>query len=189
MVAAEIPASTKEAYKAKYGHGKISEDIRRLFDQRAYGENLEQRSRLEDAIQRERDELEELKRKRREINTEIDNKETIIQDYERKISNLTASEERYEAKLEELERRIRDPENFGHLTAEDEAVVRIADESNKEPEGVIRDLKDRNPDVPDYAFEPIPPMGDRHPIRNPAWEGVPEEDVDTPVSERERKHR
>jgi outer membrane protein TolC len=74
-----------------------------------------------------------------------------VQAVEEKLAQITTREEKYEAKLEELEGQLRhdgirlDP---GHP-----AVKRTAGAGGVDPDGVIRDLKERNPDVPAYAFE------------------------------------
>lgn len=179
-VVADVPKSIKMAAKEKLPHGGLSQEIEDALSRVAFGEELTQRSRLErqlDDLQKKRQDLQD---ERRELDAKIETYDNKIETVQREMSNLSSREERYESKLEELEVRLRvegtrlDPGNTH--------VKRVAKESQKEVEGVVQDLKQRNPDVPDFAFE-----DGLHDHQN-SWQSIDEEDV-TPVEEREARYR
>ena len=182
LVNAEVPKPVRDAAKEKLEYGGMSREIRELLTRVAFGEDLAQRSRLEQQLDALREQREELQRERREIDSKIENVDSRISGIETKLSSLSSREERYESKLEELEYRLR---GEGTRLGPDSPVVkRVAKESETEPEGVIKDLKKRNPDVPDYAFEEKTPYADE-----PSWHGVAEENVDLAVEDREARYR
>lgn len=190
IASAEVDSQAYETAKDRLPYGGISEEIRSLIERIAYGDELGQRSRLEQRLQELRNQRRELEEERREIDARIDNLGSRIQSVESEISQLSAEEERYEAKIEGLEYRLRNPDNgHFHLTTELSSVAEIAKSSGKSPEGVVKDVRERNPDIPDYAFESPPPMHERDPLHNPVWEGVPESEIDTPVEKREEWDR
>jgi len=174
-VVAQVPESVKETAKEKLEYGGISREVRETLERIAFGEDLTQRSRLE----RQRDELQETLRKkreeRRELDAEIENIEQRIDGIDSKINNLTTREDKFEAKLEELEATLR--VDGGRLDPEHPAVKRAAKTGRMEVEGVIETLKERNPDVPTYAFQDG--LKDR---KN--WNGLPDSQAELPVDER-----
>lgn len=186
IASAEVPKSTYELAKDKLPYGGISKEIRGLIERIAHGDDLNQRSRLEQRLRNLREQRRELQQERREIDVRIENIDSRIQTAEREVSQLTEVEERYEAKIEMLEQRLRDPDNeYFHLLPDLRAVRRIAEETGREPEGVVADIRDRNPDVPEYAFEEPPTAYDHDPIHNPRWNGFnSEEEINRPVGER-----
>lgn len=151
QVKAKVPRSVREGAKEKLEYGGLSREIRELLTRIAFGEDLNQRSRLE----RQRDEIQErirdLREQRRELDTEIDNLEMRRESLNETLSNLTTREDKYEAKLESLEHRLL--EEGERLDPGHGAVVEAANTAGIEPEGVVETLKERNPDVPPYAFQ------------------------------------
>lgn len=182
QVIANVPKSVRDGAKEKLEHGEMSEEIRDTLARIAFGEDLNQRARLETRLEDLRDQRDELRRERRQLDAEIENIDSRIDSVETKISQLTSREERYEAKLESLEHRVRAE---GRLFPEHAAVKNVASEAQREPEGVIKDLKDRNPDIPDYAFEERTPYSDE-----PRWNGFEDEEIiNRDVDEREAEYR
>lgn len=179
-VVAEVPKSIKIAAKEKLPYGGISQEIEDALSRVAFGEELTQRSRLERQLEDLQKSRKELQDERREIDAKIETYDNKIETVQREISNLSTREERYESKLEELEVRLRvegmrlDPGN--------KHVKRVAKESGREEEGVVQDLMNRNPDVPDFAFE-----DGLHDHEN-SWSAIDDETV-TPVDEREARYR
>lgn len=175
-VVAQVPESVKETAKEKLDYGGISREVRETLERIAFGEDLTQRSRLE----RQRDELQETLRKkreeRRELDAEIENIEQRIDGIDSKINNLTTREDKFEAKLEELEAILR--VDGCRLDPEHPAVKRAAKTGGMEVEGVMETLKERNPDVPSYAFQDG--LKDRE-----SWNGLPDSQAELPVDERE----
>lgn len=182
QVTAKVPKSVYETAKKKLEYGGFSREIRDSLRRVAFGEDMNQRSRLEQQLTELQDERDELRAERREIDAKIETIETKISGIQNDISQLTTKEERYESKLEELEYRVR--EDGTRLWPENSHVERVAKEAQREPEAVVNDLKERNPDVPDRAFE----EGDLY-QQNRQWNGVPDEDVNLPVGDREQRYR
>lgn len=174
-VVAEVPKSVKETAKEKLPYGGLSDEIQQTLERIAFGEELSQRSRLE----RQRDEIKEKLRQkraeRRELNAEIETLEDRIGGLDEKLSSITTREDKYEAKIEELEAMLRI--DGTRLDPDHAAVKRAATTGGVEPEGVVETLKERNPDVPSYAFE------DGLHSRE-TWNGLPEHTATLPVHER-----
>lgn len=182
QVVVNVPRSAKDSAMEKLEYGQMTEEIRDLVTRIAFGEDLGQRSRLERQLEDLRDRRDELRRERRSLDAEIENIDSRIDGVEKRISQLSSQEERYEAKLESLEHRLRAE---GRLFPEHSAVREVAKEAEREPEGVIEDLKGRNPDVPEYAFEEMTPYVDE-----PKWHGFEDEEkIQLAVGEREARYR
>lgn len=175
-VVANVPKSVKETAKQKLPHGGLSKEIQDTLERIAFGEDLSQRSRLE----RQRDDLRETLRekrdKRRELDAEIETLEGKINGIDEKLSTITTREDKYEAKIEELEALLR--QDGVRLDPEHGAVRRAAETGGVEPEGVVKTLKERNPDVPAYAFQDG--LHDRR-----TWDGLAPEIATLPVEDRE----
>lgn len=182
MITVNVPTSVHETAKQKLEHGGLSREVRESLRRIAFGEDMNQRSRLERQLEELRDEREELRAERRELAAKIENIDSKIDGIQDDISSLSSEEERYESKLEELEYRVR--AEGTRLWPENVHVERVAKEAQREPDAVINDLMERNPDIPEYAFE----EGDLYRTEN-RWDGVPEENIDIDVSERESKYR
>ena len=164
-----------ETAKAKLKHGEMTEILRDTLRTIAFGEDLGQRARFERRTEELQDELRALREDKRELSAKIENVEQQIHGYQTKISNLSTREDRYEAKLESLEHRLR--LEGQRLDIDHAAVKEVARSVQKEPDGVIEDLKQRNPDIPVYAFQDG--LLDRK-----RWDGLPEEQAQLPVGER-----
>lgn len=175
-VVAQVPESVKETAKQKLEYGGLSREIQETLERIAFGEDLTQRSRLE----RQRDELrKELRRKRerrRELNAEIETLEGRIDGVDDKLADITTREDKYEAKIEELEAMLR--QDGVRLDPNNGAVQRAAKTGGVEPEGVVETLKERNPDVPEYAFR-----DGLHDAET--WNGLPNELATLAVEDRE----
>lgn len=175
-VVAQVPESVKETAKGKLEYGGISRVIQETLERIAFGEDLTQRSRLERQREELQEDLRQKREERRELNADIETLEQRIDGIDQKLSNITTREDKFEAKLEELEALLRkegvrmDPKNG--------AVKRAAETGGIEPEGVVETLKDRNPDVPVYAFEDG--LHDRE-----TWTGLPADEADLPLEDRE----
>lgn len=148
---AKVPESLKQAAKEQLPHGGISKVVRESLRYEVFGPGLGTRSRLEREIEKIDDELTKKRAERRDINTEIENLEQRRANYEKKISNLSSKEDKYEAKLEGLESRLLDEAT--RLWTDHPAVKDAAVTGEVDPEAVVEDLKERNPEVPDYAFQ------------------------------------
>lgn len=177
----EVPQSVRDTAKKKLGHGGISKEVRNRLREIAFGPELNQRSRLERQRQDLADELRGLREERRGIDSQIETVENRIDAVDDQLASLSSREEKFEAKVEELESRLR--RDGVRIDPEHPAVVRAAATGGVEPEGVLEELKERNPDVPDFAFE-----DGLHDYEN-QWNGVPEEGLGVPPEDRERRYR
>lgn len=173
-VVAEVPESVKETAKDKLEYGGISREIRETLERIAFGEDLTQRSRLERQREAVADDLRELREQRREIDAKIESAEERITAIDQKLSTITSREDKFEAKLEELEAQLYDGVR---LWDDHGAVRRAAQTGGVEPEQVIRTLKERNPDIPEYAYQQA--LHD-----NETWGGLSDHDG-TNANERE----
>ena len=174
-VVADVPADVKETAKEKLPFGGISEEIQNTLERIAYGEELGQRSRLERRREALRSELRDARERRRDIDAEIATLEDRINGVDDKLSSLTSREDKFEAKIEELEAMLR--QDGTRLDPDHAAVKRAAETGGVEPEGVVETLKERNPDVPTYAFEDG--LHDRN-----TWDGLDSDTATLPVNER-----
>lgn len=175
-VVADVPADVKETAKEKLPFGGISEEIEATLERIAYGEELGQRSRLERRREELQADLRDARGRRRDIDAEIATIEDKLTGVDEKLSSLTSREDKYEAKIEELEAMLR--QDGTRLDPDHAAVKRAAETGGVEPEGVVETLKERNPDVPTYAFEDG--LHDRH-----TWDGLDPDTATLPVSERQ----
>ena len=178
MVAAKIPKDVKDAAKQKLDHGGITREIEDLFKRIAYGEDVNLRSRLKRQREQLQERLDEKRRERRELDAEIENLEDRIQGLDSKMEGLTTREDKFEAKLEELDAKLRIEGQ--HIDPEHPAVERAAATGKVETGKVMRKLRERNPDVPDYAFE-------QKMDSDEDWNGFPENRANLPVEKRESK--
>lgn len=180
QISVNVPKSAKETAKQKLDYGGLSREVRDRINEIAFGADLNQRSRLERQREELQGELREARERRREADADIETLEERIAAIDEKLSNLTTREEKYEAKLEELESQLR--RDGVRVDVDQPAVGRAAATGGVEPEGVIKTLKERNPDVPDFAFEDG--LYDQH-----DWRGVDDEQLGKDVDEREEIYR
>lgn len=177
----EVPESVRETAKQKLSHGGISREVRDRLHEIAFGPELAQRSRLERQRASTKEELQDKREERREIDADIETLEGRVQALDEKLASITTKEDKYEAKLEELEASLR--EDGMRLDDDNPNVQRAASTGGVEPEGVLETLKERNPDVPAYAF-----TDGLHDRKN-EWNGVEESEIGKKPDEREGRYR
>lgn len=187
--------STRDGAKRKLPHGGMSEELRGTLRRIAHGEDMNQRSRLEKQKRDLKRDLWDEREKRREIDANIETLEDRIQGIDEELEGLSAKEDRYEAKLENLEYDIRI--DGTRLWSDHPKVTNVAAEIGKTGEGVIKDLKHRNPDVPDHAFKPggmgaddYTPVDNRasSPLKSLRSDSDEDREI-TPLEDREEKYR
>lgn len=181
MVTANVPESLKDAAKAELPHGGLTEAIRDRLTEIAYGGDIGERSRLERQRERLDEEVRDLRAQRRDIDSQIETVEEKRAAVDKKVSNLTTREDKFDAKIEELESMLR--LDGIRVNPNMPAVKRAADTGGVKTAAVIKTLKERNPDVPGFAFK-----DGLHDHEN-EWHGVPESLRDTPPDEREATYR
>ena len=177
----EVPESVRDTAKKNLDYGGLSREIRERLEEIAFGPELSHRSRLERQRADLKDRLRDVREKRRDLDAEIETLEEQIQAVDEKLGSITEREDKYEAKLEELESQLR--RDGIRMYPGTPKVERAAATGGVEPEGVIKELKERNPDVPDYAFE------DGLHDYDHDWNGVAEADAGLEPADREARYR
>jgi len=145
-----VPKSAKELAMDKTEHGEMAEKIRTTFQTVAFGEEVGERSQLERELTEVRQKKDDVRAEIRELQAELDTleqRETRIED---SLSSLSSKEDKFEGMLEMLEELLYDGV---HMWPDNGKVQKAAAIGGIEPEGVIKKLKDRNPNIPEYAFK------------------------------------
>lgn len=149
QVGFEVNADAYEKAKSKLPWGGVSSELRTKVHELAYGTQTTERRRL-------KDKLEDLRKERREIDNDIDEKkherdekERGISRVEERLDTLMQQDGEYDGFLEAIESNLHqgyrvDP-NHGQI----EDAADLGDCTRDE---VIKDLKERNPELPDKAF-------------------------------------
>ena len=146
----EMPRHLREAAQDKTDFGEMSERVRALYREVAYGEVYDERQQLQARLDELTEELSNERRKKREIESNINDLETEIDKVQRRISERSTESAEYKAHLESLEAELMDGRR---VTTQMNAVATAAEKKGVMKTVVIEQLKERNPDVPDYAFE------------------------------------
>jgi chromosome segregation ATPase len=153
MVTFNIDLDTYQQAKEKLAHGEMSEELRMKLKRIAYGTDASKREQL-------REKLHTLREDKRDIESEINTlrgkrseKTRKIERVEQRLDDLRDIEGEYNGALEMLESRLLQGER---IYIQLDAVENAAQLGEKNKEDVLEDLKDRNPDVPAYAFELSP---------------------------------
>lgn len=152
QVAAEVDRETYEAAKKRLDYGGISKLIRESLQAVAYGESYNEKQRVKARLEQEREERTELRNKRADIDRQLENKDRVIERLENKLDSIRDKEGEYDGFLQSLETEMH--ESGLRVFPEHKQVKKAATLGNCEPEDVIADLKERNPDLPEQQFEP-----------------------------------
>lgn len=157
-----VPEHTRDAAQDRTEYGELSELVRGLYQRIAFGEEVEERESLKKELQRVRNEKDDIRGQIRGLQAELQTIETKEARLEEKLSEFTDDEQKYIGHLESLESRLYDGSN---ITPGDGGVESASNVGKCDPEEVIEDLKERNPEIPEYAFEEV-----RH--TDEEWAGV-----------------
>lgn len=174
---ANIDADTKKMLDEKLDYGEASEIIREVAQSIAYGSGWDEATLLDRQIEQKRQEVRTLRDERRSINGAIETAEEELRELEREREEVQTKQEQFEGALWSFEQSFRSGE-MGHINSSHPRVESFADEFGKDPDEFVQLLRERNPDVPDYAFEPFRTAKFR-------YDGVSSEKVNTPVEERD----
>lgn len=142
---AEVPPELKRMLKQDERNIKdiVESALWREFGDEEYQALKRRKQTRERKVQRITHEIEDLKDERRSARREIERIQAKIEEYEQR-------QDTYEDLLTDLEALLHD----GVCVFEDHKKVKEAAEvGNTQPEAVIDELKDRNPDIPDRQFE------------------------------------
>lgn len=179
LFGAQIDEDTHEILESRLEYGEKSQLIRELANSIAHGDSWDERTPLDIQIENIEEKLAKAREKRREAETDIENYENDLKRLREKRENKQTREEKLEASLVPVEADLREGKR---VFSDHGAIQSIAREYSMAAADVLGRLKTRNPDVPDHAFEP----GTRS--RKP-WDGVPTEELNTPVEKREEAYR
>lgn len=145
-----VPKHVREAAQTNSEYGELSEKVRNLYTTVAFGEEVGQRSQIERELQSVREKKDDIRAEIRELQTELENLEQRETRLEESMANLSSKEDKFEGALEMLEEQLYDGT---HLFPDHGGVQRAAGLAGATPEAVLEKLKERNPGVPDYAFQ------------------------------------
>lgn len=126
--------------------GELSEEVRDLFRRKAYGIDATSGNSEIDRLKAEltdvRDRIDDLRRERRKIDAEIESQESRATRLEERISRLEERSDKFDTVVDTLESMLLDGARIFPERVDDEL----------DSERVIKELKERNPEVPDHAF-------------------------------------
>ena len=146
-ITVQMRRQLREDAKRNTERGELSEEVRDLYRRIAYGtDGTSENSELQKAqaeLDDVRDRIDELRKERRKIDAEIESQESRAARLEERISNLEQRDDKFDTVVETLETMLWDGSRIFPERVDD-AVDATA---------VIEELKERNPDVPEYAFQ------------------------------------
>jgi chromosome segregation ATPase len=146
-----VPERTKELAKNELGHGGLTQLVRKEMERVAHGGDVTEKNRIQDRLEKLRDERQELKTERNQINDRLDDVERKIERAESELDAIRNKEGEYEGALQVIEDQMHEKGMRvweGHGQVEDVALLGDCD-----PVDVVADLKERNPDLPKEQFE------------------------------------
>lgn len=157
-----VPEHVRDAAQQNTEHGDLSELVRSLYGRIAFGDAEGGAESIEIELERVRAEKDDLRQQIRELQNELQTVEQAETRLEEKLSTHRSREDKYEAHLEGLEASLYDGQ---HVDPTHPLVKKAASAMNVEPDDVIAELQDRNPAIPEYAFQPLREVDQR-------WTGV-----------------
>lgn len=147
-----MPRHLRDAAKENAEHGELSERVRSLYRRIAFGEDVDQHETVKLELERVRSDKDDVRAQIRDLQAELDRLETKEARLEEKLSKHTSRQQKYEGHLESLETLLYDGV---HVDEEHPGVEKAANAAQVSPSDVIDDLRERNPQIPDYAYLPI----------------------------------
>lgn len=146
-----VPESLREDAQDSAEHGELSEAVRETYRIVAYGEDFEDAARLKQRLERAKNEYQRLVEDKQRIEERMEDMEDRIRQIRDRLNEAETKEEQYEELLEDLESQLW---SGAHVFPDHADVERAAEVGKKSENEVINDLRERNPDVPDDAFQP-----------------------------------
>lgn len=147
----KVPKETKRLAKNKLGHGGLSDEIRDTLKRIAHGEVNAEKDRVKDRLEELRDKREDEKRKKANIETKLSDINRKIERLENKLDSIRDKEGEYKGMLQMIESDY--IEQGRNVFPEHKIIQDASEKANCSGEDVIKDLKDRNPNVPTEQFE------------------------------------
>lgn len=146
-----VPEDLREDAKENSGHGDLSDAVRQAYRIIAYGDDYEDTFRLQQRLERARNEYERLVEDKEQIEREMRDVSSRIDSLDRKLEESKEAEAAFEDELSHLEAAVRSGE---HIFPSHGKVQNAAEIGSVEPKDVVDQLKNRNPEIPDDAFKP-----------------------------------
>jgi len=150
QVGFEAEREVVERVKEDLEYGDLSEELRHRLQEIAYGTRTARKEQLREKLQSLREKDREILRDIQQSQEKRKEKQREIERVEQKLETLRDTEGEYAGALEMLEARLHDGERIHKKL---DAVDHAADVGDTTREGVLEDLAERNPDVPNFAFE------------------------------------
>lgn len=144
-----IEPEAKEAAKEKLEYGELSEVLRQHVRKIAFGEEVSEREQVKQRLQELRDKKDQVRSERRQQNARLEDIEQEEARLEERLQGLESRDAKYEGQLEMLEAALAEGQRIDPGRSD---VKRAALTGKTDPRGVIQELMERNPEVPDYAF-------------------------------------
>jgi chromosome segregation ATPase len=148
----QMPRELREDAKRNAERGELAEEVRDVFRQRAYGiGGTDQPTELEKTKAELRDvrrTVDDLRHRRRQLDAEIEAKETRATRLEERVEALENERSEIETTVDTLENLLLDGDRMWPTK-----IKNAADVDASTAEELYHELRDRNPDLPDAAFE------------------------------------
>lgn len=147
----KVPKTTKELAKKELEYGGLTRVIRDTLTQIAHGEEVSEYEKVKDQLQNLRDQKRSKIQQRNQLDSDIEDLDVKIERAEDRLNELEDKVGEYEGALRMIEQSMREEEQrvfVGHGK-----IKRVAELGNCSQEDVISDLRERNPELPNYMFE------------------------------------
>lgn len=178
---AEIDAELYKALDNSLERGERTAVLREVAEKLAAGE-YDGYTVNDIKVAQKREEIEDLREVMRQARADLERTESELDDLLREREQIETEADRYDGALWSFEQDFR-AGDVGHVTGNEPGTIKIADEFGKSVDGVVNDLRERNPDLPDKAFE----CEDHYALKSTSecvFEGLPPEKAATPVEKR-----
>jgi len=150
LVNFKAPETTVEEAKSGLDHGELSEELRATVQRLAHGADVAEETRLTDRLQTLREERRNKRQERENIEQELEELNRDIERVEQRLDALRDQQGEYDGVLAMLEEDLNDGVR---ILGGSDKIKRAAKLGDCDVEDVIADLKERNPNLPDAAFE------------------------------------
>lgn len=148
----KMPEKLREDAKRKTKRGELSQEVRDLFRRKAYGADASQEfSELEQKkaeLREVRRDIDRLRDNRADIENKIQSKERRVTRLEEQIERLERETDQLETQLEMLENMLQNGEYIWPVR-----IKNAADVDAETAKQLHQQMKSRNPEVPERAFE------------------------------------
>jgi len=149
LVNFNAPEETVETAKAKLEYGEMSERLRETLEQIAHGADVAEQTRMKDQLQEKRKDRREIESDIRRLQDERDEVDQDIERLEQRLDELADQEGEYDGFLKSIEADLHDGMHVWETHAKVEQAAQIGQTT---PEAVLDDLRERNPTIPEEQY-------------------------------------